>query len=179
MIGLIGIIGPTGPFLIAQYSIWTASTIMTVVTFYVLQDDSAQSSDAGFEEYVLFLLSHFASQNAKIYLNCKDKSHAHRWDDKLFAQNSTQFIAHNLVGEGPRYGSPLEIGHEGLKPSFNRNLVININLENSETIFARSASQVIEFVPCSEKQKQAARERFKRYREAGAEVQTVNVDTSQ
>jgi DNA polymerase-3 subunit chi len=151
---------------------------MSTVTFYVMQADSPQSTDSGFEEYVVFLLHHFASQNVKLYLNCANKEHAHYWDDKLFSQGGTQFIAHNLIGEGPRYGTPLEIGYAALKPSFNRNLLININLDNNETIFARSASQVIEFVPCSEKQKQASRERYKRYREAGFEVQTVNVDTS-
>ncbi len=149
---------------------------MAVATFYLIQPDTPQSQNEGFEEYVLFLLHHFHSQNVKLYLHCDSRKQAHYWDDKLFALSGEQFIAHNLVGEGPRYGTALEIGYEGLKPSFNRNLLIN--LSNSETIFARSQSQVIDFVPCSEQHKQNARERFKRYREAGFELQTVKVESS-
>ncbi|GAL10501.1 DNA polymerase III chi subunit [Vibrio astriarenae] len=28
----------------------------------------------------------------------------------------SEFIGHNLVGEGPKYGTSIEIGHQGVKP---------------------------------------------------------------
>ncbi len=146
---------------------------MNTVTFYIIQPDSPQSNKKGFEEYVLFLLQHFSAQGVKIYLNTESREDSLYWDDKLWQQPPERFLAHNLVGEGPKNGTAIEIGYSDLKPGWNRQLVIN--LAKDDTTFARTFAQVVDFVPCDEKMKQIARERYKTYYLAGYQMQTIDI----
>ncbi|PWI33488.1 DNA polymerase III subunit chi [Vibrio albus] len=146
---------------------------MNTATFYIVAPDSPQASPEGFEEYILFLIRHFVQQGARIYLNAQDKQEAEAWDDLLWQQPPDQFLPHHLIGEGPRSGTPVEIGYSKLKPSWNRQLVIN--LAKDTTNFAGTFTQVIDFVPCDEKAKQIARERYKIYRQSGYQLQTIDI----
>ncbi len=146
---------------------------MANATFYIIKSDSPQAEVHGFGLYVVFLAHHFAKQGAKVYLNCEDKHHAESIAEALWQVDTKDFQAHNLVGEGPRYGTNIEIGHKGVKPSWNRQLVIN--LSNNETTFANKFTEVVDFVPCEEKAKQLARERYKIYRQAGYQLQTIEI----
>ncbi|WP_194438015.1 DNA polymerase III subunit chi [Vibrio fluminensis] len=147
---------------------------MQTATFYIVKTDSPQATEIGFAEYAVFLSQHFARQGAKVYLNCQNKSHAEAMAELFWQVDADKFIAHNLVGEGPRYATNIEIGHQGVKPSWNRQLVIN--LAENETTFANKFAQVVDFVPCEEKAKQLARERYKIYRQAGYQLQTIEIE---
>ncbi|PMH42515.1 DNA polymerase III subunit chi [Vibrio sp. 10N.286.49.B3] len=147
---------------------------MNTATFYIIHPDSPQAKPTGFEQYVLFLTRHFATQGAKVYLHCNDKSHAEHMAEIFWQAEPSQFVAHNLVGEGPKYSTNIEIGYEGVKPNWNRQLVINV--ADSQTTFARTFAQVVDFVPCDEKTKQPARERYKIYRHAGYQLQTIDIE---
>lgn len=87
---------------------------MANATFYIINPDSPQAEAQGFGLYVLFLAHHFAKQGAKVYLNCNDKSHAEQIAEFFWQVDAKQFVAHNLVGEGPRYGTNIEIGYQGV-----------------------------------------------------------------
>ncbi|MGF1754714.1 DNA polymerase III subunit chi [Vibrio makurazakiensis] len=146
---------------------------MQTATFYIVNQDSPQSKQDGFDQYVLFLTRHFAQQGAKVFLNCNDKAHAESIAEYFWQVDPKDFVAHNLVGEGPKYSTSIEIGYEGVKPNWNRQLVIN--LADNHTTFANAFTQVIDFVPCEEKAKQLARERYKIYRQAGYQLQTIEI----
>lgn len=146
---------------------------MNKATFYIVSADSPQSSAEGLIEYVVFLAHHYAKQGAKLHLCANDKAHAEQLAEAFWQVAPEQFMAHNLVGEGPRYATNIEIGHVGVKPNWNRQLVIN--LADVETTFANQFAEVIDFVPCEEKAKQLARERYKIYRQAGYQLQTVDI----
>jgi DNA polymerase-3 subunit chi len=146
---------------------------MANATFYLIADNSPQATEDGFGEYVLFLAQHFAKQGAKVYLNCNDKPHAEQLAERFWQVDPAQFIAHNLVGEGPKYATNIEIGYQAVKPTWNRQLVIN--LAENETTFANKFAEVVDFVPCEEKAKQLARERYKIYRQAGYQLQTIEI----
>ncbi|CAM2844903.1 DNA polymerase III subunit chi [Vibrio diazotrophicus] len=146
---------------------------MSTATFYIVKEDSPQSSAQGFNDYVVYLCQHFSRQGAKVYLQCGDKAHAERIAECLWQVEANDFVAHNLVGEGPKYGTHIEIGHVGVKPSWNRQLVIN--LADNHTTFANAFTEVVDFVPCEEKAKQLARERYKMYRQAGYQLQTIEI----
>ncbi|SDH37246.1 DNA polymerase III, chi subunit [Vibrio xiamenensis] len=147
---------------------------MSNATFYIVNPQSPQAHREGFARYVLFLAQHFAKQGAKVYLNCDDKSQAEWLAEHFWQVPPEQFIAHNLVGEGPKYATSIEIGHQGVRPSWNRQLVINI--ADNQTTFANKFAEVVDFVPCDEKAKQLARERYKIYRQAGYQLQTIEID---
>ncbi|KOO09955.1 DNA polymerase III subunit chi, partial [Vibrio xuii] len=63
---------------------------------------------------------------------------------------------------------------QGEKPSGNRQLVINV--AENETTFANKFAEVVDFVPCEQKAKQLARERYKIYRQAGYQLQTIEIE---
>jgi DNA polymerase-3 subunit chi len=144
------------------------------VTFYLIRPDSEQSQPAGFRQYILFLARYFVEQGAKIYLNCENKSDAESLAEQFWQVPPESFLAHNLVGEGPKHGTGIEIGYQKVSPAKNRQLIIN--LANSETTFANYFTEVIDFVPCEEKAKQLARERYKIYRQAGYKLQTIEIE---
>lgn len=146
---------------------------MANATFYIINPNSPQAEAHGFGLYVVFLAQHFAKQGAKVYLNCEDKPQAESIAEALWQVDTKDFQAHNLVGEGPKYGTNIEIGHQGVKPSWNRQLVIN--LADNKTTFANKFAEVVDFVPCEEKAKQLARERYKIYRQAGYQLQTIEI----
>ncbi len=150
---------------------------MNTATFYIIGEGSEQATPQGWFAYVHFLSRHFTSQGAKLYINCIDRQHAEAVAEFFWQVSPEQFIAHNLVGEGPKNGTSVEIGFEGLKPSWNRQLVIN--MANSHATFANSFGQVVDFVPCEEKAKQVARERYKIYRQAGYQLQTIEIQHSE
>lgn len=118
---------------------------MPTATFYLISPDSAQATPEGFAQYVLYLTRHFAAQGARIYLQCQDKPHAEQLAERFWQVEPEQFLAHNLVGEGPKSGTAIEIGHVGVSPSWNRQLAIN--LADNQTTFARTFTEVVDFVP--------------------------------
>ncbi|WP_261816040.1 DNA polymerase III subunit chi [Vibrio gallicus] len=146
---------------------------MNTATFYIIPPNSQADSRQGFQQYVAYLLRHFTKQGARIYLNATDQQDAKAWDDFLFQQSGDDFLAHNLTGEGPRQGTAIEIGFSPSHLQRNRNLLINVS--NNATNFARSIDQVIDFVPCEEKAKHTARERYKIYRQTGYQMQTITI----
>lgn len=147
---------------------------MSTATFYIVKPDSPQSTQQGFSAYVVYLCQHFSRQGAKVYVQCGDKAHAEDIAECFWQVEPSEFLAHNLVGEGPRYGTNIEIGHVGVKPSWNRQLVIN--LADNHTTFANAFAEVVDFVPCEENAKQSARERYKLYRQAGYNLQTIEIE---
>ena len=148
---------------------------MAIATFYLIEPSGAQDSVQGHIDYVIYLAHYFSSQGAKVYINAQDRSQAEAIDEALWQKNPEQFQAHNLIGEGPQYGTPIEIGFSKLTPHRNRQLVIN--MANDDTNFAESFAQVVDFVPCEEKAKQQARERYQNFpRQKGFEMQTIKIE---
>jgi DNA polymerase-3 subunit chi len=81
-------------------------------------------------------------------------------------------VPHNLQGEGPQAGSPVEIGESA--PVANRKVIIN--LANTVPDFIRRFSEVYDFVPADEKLKGVARERYKVMRQLGAHLSTQEIE---
>ncbi|MFV0575220.1 MAG: DNA polymerase III subunit chi [Vibrio sp.] len=148
---------------------------MATATFYIIQPDSEQTQETGLIRYAIYLAQHFASQNARVYINAHDKAQAESIDEMIWQLEPEQFQPHNLVGEGPHYSTMIEIGYSKLKPHRNRQLFIN--LANDHTNFAHTLAQVVDFVPCDEKAKQLARERYKIYRQAGYQMEKFDIQS--
>lgn len=114
-------------------------------------------------QVVCHLATQYYRQQQKVLIYTQDQQLAHQIDEVLWAQDADSFVAHNLAGEGPKWGSPVEIG--GLPPKGRRQVLINL----TETVpdFAGQFNHIIEFVPADDQQKQLARQRFSRYKRSG------------
>ncbi len=45
----------------------------------------------------------------RVLIACEDEKQAYRLDEALWARPAESFVPHNLAGEGPRGGAPVEI----------------------------------------------------------------------
>ncbi|WP_087018824.1 DNA polymerase III subunit chi [Thaumasiovibrio subtropicus] len=138
---------------------------MTHATFYLLDEAEAEF------QLACDLASQYHQQGQRVYIHTEQKADAERIDNLLWQRDPDAFVPHNLLGEGPRAGSPVEIGWQYLRHSGHRSVLIN--LANNAANFAVTFAQVIDFVPCDENLKQLARERYKQYRHAGIQLQTL------
>ncbi|QDP02204.1 DNA polymerase III subunit chi [Thalassotalea sp. PS06] len=107
-------------------------------------------------------------QNKRVFIYTEDQDEAHQIDELLWSSDAQSFVPHNLPGEAGNQGSPVEISW--LAPTSSRQVLINLASEVPD--FAPQYSQIIDFVIEQEEQKQQARQRYRRYQQAGFHVET-------
>jgi len=112
--------------------------------------------------------AYFYRQNQKVFIYTQDQTQAHDIDEMLWAFEPDSFVAHNLLGEGPRGGSPVEISWQN--PTIRRPVLIN--LTNTMPNFTNNFSTVVDFVPTNELLKQQARDRYRACKQWGFLVES-------
>jgi len=140
--------------------------------FYQLTDKENTDTSSVFYHACL-QASYFYRQNQRVFIYTQDKASAEEVDELLWAFDSDSFVPHNLAGEGPKQGAPVEIGNQvpqGRRP-------VLINLTNTVPDFANQFKFIVDFVPTDETLKQQARERFKTCRQWGFQVNTQAVES--
>ncbi|GGW51838.1 DNA polymerase III subunit chi [Alishewanella tabrizica] len=156
------------------------------VTFYVLAEPKGAASDmtsadAGTHNELSPAPAHFAfacqlcadlyRAKQRVFVYVANQQQAELIDDLLWQFDPDSFVPHNLSGEGPARGAPIEIGWQA--PRQSRQVLINLTDNMPE--FARRFASVIEFVPAEAALKAQARERYKQYRQAGITPETVTI----
>ncbi|MFA3791858.1 DNA polymerase III subunit chi [Aliiglaciecola sp. SL4] len=135
---------------------------MTDVTFYMLEKADEEHPAHWLTACELAAKSYRNKRRCLII--CDDKKAAEAFDELLWQQPLDAFVPHNLSGEGPNGGAPVEISWQ-VNNSANRPVVINLGSKvPSDT---QRCKQIFDFVPTEETAKQQARERYKQYRAAG------------
>ena len=110
-----------------------------------------------------------------VYIHCQDKQQAHAIDELLWQFEPSAFVPHNLKGEGPMTGSPVEIGIDRLGANKSRQVLIN--LADQAPPFAVNFGHIIDFVANDDQHKAVARERYRQYRGLGVNLQTQDLAT--
>ena len=118
------------------------------------------------------LCANFYRANQRVFVYTASQQDAELIDQLLWQFDADSFVPHNLQGEGPKGGAPVEIGTT--PPVGNRKVLIN--LANHLPDFIRRFNQVFDFVPVEPAAKQAARERFKKLRQLGANITTQDIN---
>ncbi|MBL4909378.1 MAG: DNA polymerase III subunit chi [Alteromonadaceae bacterium] len=131
-------------------------------TFFLLDKHSSNKSPT---DLLLFCVCQQAAiayrQQQKVFIYTQNQTQAHNVDELLWAFDADSFVPHNLIGEGPNYGSPVEISWQA--PSNRRSVLIN--LTDTVPPFAAQFNRVIDFVPIDETLKQQARQRYRAYQQ--------------
>jgi DNA polymerase-3 subunit chi len=141
--------------------------MQTQVMFYLLEENTKLEDEANPSHFHACLqAANFYRQNQRVFIYCADQQTAHQLDELLWAFDPDSFVPHNLPGEGPRNGAAVEISWQ---PPTSRRAIL-INLTSTVPNFANQFSHIIDFVPSDETLKQAARERYKGYRQCGFQV---------
>ena len=144
---------------------------MKNATFYLLENDNTVDGLSAVEQLVCELAAERWRSGKRVLIACEDEAQANRLDEALWQRNPDSFVPHNLAGEGPRAGAPVEIAWPQKRGSAPRDILISLRPAFAD--FATAFTEVIDFVPIDESQKQLARERFKAYRVAGFHLTTA------
>ncbi|NRA82682.1 MAG: DNA polymerase III subunit chi [Gammaproteobacteria bacterium] len=127
---------------------------MSRATFYPISDEN-QSATATIER-ACAIAGELYQQGQRVFIATMDVKSAEQIDELMWQLPCDQFIPHNLQGEGPHYGAPVEIGHQ--PPQGRRHVLINLCHPLPQ--FAVNFNQIIDFIPTDDQAKQLARERF-------------------
>lgn len=120
-----------------------------------------------------WLAARYFQTNKRVLLVCENQLHAERLDEWLWQLDPDRFIPHNLAGEGPKIGAPIELCWPQRRSNTPREILIH--LATPFVDFAPVFKSIIDFVPAIEHEKIAARERYKQYREIGYQLKTGTV----
>ena len=136
--------------------------------FYQLNDSrfSSEQQSQAMLVHTCFQAAHFYRQNQRVLIYTRDQAQAHEVDELLWSFEPDSFVPHNLIGEGPTNGSPVEISWQ---PPRNRRPIL-INLNDTVPVFAQQYSFIVDFVPEEETLKVLARQRYKHYKQQGFDV---------
>ena len=143
---------------------------MPNVTFYLLDETNEIHQQPAHFALACLIATRSYRQKQKCIVYCQDQKQAEQLDELLWQLPNDAFVPHNLAGEGPVGGAPVEICWQA--PSqFNRPVLINLT-DNMPT-FHQRFRHIIDFVPALDTLKAQARERYKHYRAAGNTLDTL------
>lgn len=145
--------------------------IMKNATFYLLDNDTPAGPLSAVEALVCELAAERWREGKRVLVACENEQQAIRLDEALWQREPHHFVPHNLAGEGPRFGAPVELAWPQRRGSAPRDILISLLPGFAD--FATAFHEVIDFVPYEESQKQLARERYKAYRTAGFHLTTA------
>lgn len=144
---------------------------MKNATFYLPGPDLQQGTLSATEALACELAAARWREGKRILVACENEQQAIRLDEALWQRPAEAFVPHNLAGEGPRYGAPVELAWPEKRGSASRDLLISLLPWFAD--FATAFHEVIDFVPDEESLKQLARERYKAYRSVGFQLNTA------
>lgn len=146
---------------------------MTQVTFF-LQQANEGGSDLSIESLACYLCAQHHQNRQRVVILCADKAHAEKVDELMWQLPTDRFVPHNLSGEGPNNGTPVEICWQEPRNLSGKSL---INLTDSLPVNGQKCRTIADFVPADDALKQLARTRYKQYRNAGYHLDTAPVAT--
>ncbi|QJR80140.1 DNA polymerase III subunit chi [Alteromonas pelagimontana] len=141
---------------------------MPQVTFYSLPDENNAAAVKACN-----LIAEAYSRKQRCAVLCASQQAAETVDDLLWQLPADRFVPHNMVGEGPPTGTPVEICWEESQLS-RRNMVVNLSEKMLSSL--NHYQHIIDFVPHAEEAKKAARIRYKQYQQAGCSMQFQSAD---
>lgn len=143
--------------------------------FYLLDQHAISDVLTGVERLACDLAADKWRQGKRVLIACEENAQAIRLDEALWARDPHAFVPHNLAGEGPRYGAPVELCWPQRRGNAARDLLISLLPACAD--FASAFHEVIDFVPYEDALKQLARDRYKAYLSVGFQLTTASPPT--
>jgi DNA polymerase-3 subunit chi len=135
------------------------------IDFYILETTSQQQANL----FACQLLEkYYAEQNLPILVHTNTKAEAERFDALLWTYRDDSFLPHQL--QNAESNAPIQIGF-GQAPSSPPSLLLNFS--SQIPTFYQQCKQIIEIVFTDSNVQQLARQRYKQYRDAGYEINTI------
>ncbi len=148
--------------------------VMKKATFYLLKPQSLPGDITQQETLACELAAIHWRAGKHVLIACISQQQAQQLDEVLW-QRAGEFVPHNLAGEGPRQGAPVELAWPTRRTCVPRDVLISLLPTCAD--FASAFHEVIDFVPYEATLKQLARERYKSYRSVGFHLITAPAPT--
>ncbi|ASX26358.1 DNA polymerase III subunit chi [Candidatus Williamhamiltonella defendens] len=145
---------------------------MKRATFYLMEHGDPIHGLSPEETLTCELSAQHWRAGKKIQILCEEKAQAARLDDALWLYPPDAFIPHDLSGEGPKQGAPVEIIWPDCLSHHSADLLINLLSECID--FVGRFTEIIDFVPYETTLKQLARARYAYYRQLGFHLITTS-----
>jgi DNA polymerase-3 subunit chi len=145
-----------------------APSKMPKVTFLLLPDVPEDEQNRLICDKIADLFRHYR----KVRVCASSQTQAEALDELLWQRPADGFIPHNLHGEGPANGVPVEIIWPQAENVSRRPGYVLFNLAEQVPAQAQQSQTLFDIVPPAEAQKALARERYKHYRANGCELNT-------
>ncbi len=146
---------------------------MAEVIFY-LQKEGELGAELPLHALACHLCAHYYGNKQRVIVLCDNQGQAEQVDELLWQLPDDRFVPHNLTGEGPASGTPVEICWQPPRNIAGKHL---INLTPNLPVNANKCRLIADFVAVDEAQKQLARTRYKQYRAEGHTLHTEAVAT--
>ncbi|WP_338558566.1 DNA polymerase III subunit chi [Erwinia sp. E_sp_B04_7] len=144
---------------------------MKNATFWLIETDTPVDGISALEALVCDIAEARWREGKRVLIACEDEAQAIRLDEALWQRPASAFVPHNLAGEGPKYGAPVELAWPQRRGNSPRDLLISLLPQFAD--FATAFHEVVDFVPYEEELKQLARDRYKAYRSVGFHLNTA------
>ncbi|VAX77175.1 DNA polymerase III subunit chi [Serratia symbiotica] len=144
---------------------------MKQAIFYLLEHNQPTGALSAHEAVACVIAAESWRSGKRLLIACETQEQAQQLDEMLWQREPNRFIPHNLAGEGPDSGAPVELCWPGKRGNAPRDLLIALQPHFAD--FAATFDQVIDFVPYEDALKQLARNRYKTYRTLGFYLTTA------
>lgn len=148
--------------------------------FYLIDDEVLTNAPSSFSlssiEFAACqqLIIEWQKQKLRILVACESKQQAEKIDEYLWQLDTATFIPHNLAGEGPKEGAPVELCWSEKRGNASRQILINLQTNCSD--YMMMFNHIIDFVPQDENLKILARERYNQLKNMGFKIKTLPFD---
>lgn len=138
---------------------------MSKVNFYLLKNGESS------EQYVFAcrLCEKILSQQLKAYIHTDTLEQAQYLDDLLWSYRPESFLPHCLIDTDVDEDVNIVIGYAD-KNQKDFDVLVNLSQEIPE--FHTNFSRIVEIIPANDESKAQGRLRWKRYKDAGNELET-------
>lgn len=140
---------------------------MSRVDFYDLADGSNS------ERFACAIAAKAWASGNHVHIHTQSEENSDKFDDLLWVYKDISFVPHEIFNKDTGNETPITIGHSNSFPDSSQVL---INLGYDVPSFASHFERVIEMISGNESNKQAARERYRHYKDANHEMHYHKID---
>ncbi|CUX96245.1 DNA polymerase III subunit chi [Candidatus Gullanella endobia] len=144
---------------------------MKNVIFYLIEKYDISNGLTTVEQLACNLAADKWRQGKRVLIACEENDQAFKLDEAMWVHDPNAFVPHNLAGEGPNHGAPIELCWPQCRSNTPRDVLINLLPVYAD--FVSAFHEIIDFVPNSNVLKQLARDRYKIYRNFGFQLTTI------
>ncbi len=140
---------------------------MSRVDFYILPEGS--NSD----RFACAITAKAWASGNHVHIHTESEESATKFDDLLWIYKDISFVPHEIFKGNADQETPVTIGYNNSFPDASQ---VMINLGYDLPGFAAQFERVVEIVGGNESSKQAARERYRQYKEADYEIHNHKIE---